>query len=1508
MIDMEEGVIKHILKGPLREIFDGTQHISSVSGSGNNWAVGHHVYGPQFQDEILERVRKQAEYCDSLQSFFLIGSMGGGTGSGLGSYLIGLLEDQFPSVYRFVSTIIPSPNDDVVTSPYNSVLSLHKMAQSADCVLPVDNQSLSAIYERILARSEGGHQGRRKGSALTDNSALAYTGKIKNVTLNKKGDAFDTMNNLVANLLLNMTSSMRFEGAMNVDINDIVTNLVPFPQLKYLFSSMTPLYALTDIRIQPRSLDQMFTDAFSRESQLVCADPKSSVYLASALIVRGAVEISDMRRNIDRMRKTLRFVPWNADGWKTGLCDVPPIGQPHSLLSLSNNCCIHQVFDRMDVRFGKLYRRKANIHHYLEYMEQQEFMDARESLRSTVSEYRKHEASLKLSNMLDISDAPQSPAGDTAAIASASSTTPSMSGGEKELQIGVSAASKSSKPQAHASGLSSHTSTPVVSVALSPSIPSVTLSPSTPSTTSGVSTLQRKRSSVIPARSHYAKRLSQDLSLKQFVRDDGSDSMDHNMSQTKEGYLDVAYSLSSKEVRQQSLSWTERELHLSSQPSSLRSPMRISHNTRPVAPMDPAHANSSSSPDPIKHHHQQHKNHTMGHVSLLSQQVITHRPTSSSSLSPNRPYPLSIVLDTTLDGTLNSPTNPSGYNSYDDSGSDYAAEDTSPLLPIHTPCVPSHHLDFSHPPYDQTRSHAYHESLTPSHHGHPSTGWWQPHSHFRLIRDNAASVAWTGVGAIPAVCLGVTLSLLDAMSYGIIIFPASNTYVPESAAQSGISMFLASTMIAQIVLTEMQGASDHAIIATIMAAYSLSTILTGVVFIIIGIFKLGNLVQFFPRHILVGCIGGIGLFLLFTGIEVTADIQQEFTMEYLRRIFEWTSFKLWGASLAAALLLKAIQRYVSHTLLVPMFYLSIPIIFYTITFSFGMSLDMLRTERWLFDLPSSEDIPFWTYFTYLDFFAVDWRAVAATLPTQMALIFFGILHVPINVPALAVSTKQDVELSSEIIGHGISNIAAGLIASPQNYLVYSNSLLYIRSGGGSRIGGVLLSLATIALWIKGGSVIGYVPTIVVGSLIFHLGIDLLLESVVHTWIIGINPFEYITILIIVGVMGGIGFTEGIVAGIILACIFFVVMCSRRFIIRESFSGLQLRSTVHRLYRQQMFLDNCGDQIHVIKLQGFMFFGTINQLETHILGVFRENAGTKFVLIDFALINGIDYSALESFQRIRRVIFNHQSHLVFCGLGALHGEVMKSGVFDAQEDDDDLQPFNVHNFATLNGALEWCENLLLEIYYCKSNRPQLSEGICVPAQTKNQLAVPDEHPQFATPRLQRTHAAASFVLKEHPHNNSTRGSVARPVSVLLQAFSEGSSFESLLGDLCGSNFELIEVQSGETLYTVGDEATELYVIEEGELVMVIPEKRDGERVVETLLPGTMVGEMDMFTGRQRVCRLYATQDALVWRLSKVSFDTLCQEYPDVMLTFVTKIALSFDAVRYHNTLKHWAQLR
>jgi tubulin epsilon len=127
VVDMEEGVVNATLKGPLGELFDSRQLLADTSGSGNNWAHGHECYGPRYREELIDKIRRPAEFCDSLQSFFLLHSMGGGTGSGLGTYVLELLADEFPEVYRFASVVFPSADDDVVTSPYNSVLALQRL-------------------------------------------------------------------------------------------------------------------------------------------------------------------------------------------------------------------------------------------------------------------------------------------------------------------------------------------------------------------------------------------------------------------------------------------------------------------------------------------------------------------------------------------------------------------------------------------------------------------------------------------------------------------------------------------------------------------------------------------------------------------------------------------------------------------------------------------------------------------------------------------------------------------------------------------------------------------------------------------------------------------------------------------------------------------------------------------------------------------------------------------------------------------------------------------------------------------------------------------------------------------------------------------------------------------------------------------------------------------------------------------------------------------------------------
>ncbi|CAN7998819.1 unnamed protein product [Ixodes hexagonus] len=303
-----------------------------------------------------------------------------GTGSGLGTAVLQMLSEEFPSVFRFDVPVFPSATDDVITSPYNTVFALEKITEFADCSCPVENEALMGICNRILKMET------KTRSTLTNCNGSSLLGQ--------KACPFDQMNNILANLLLNLTSSARFSGTLNVDLNDICTNLVPYPRLHFLVSSITPLYSLLDIGLPPRKLDQMFTDAFSSQQQLVQCDVKGGILLACALLARGGVSISDIRRNIDRIREDVRFVHWNRDGWKTGLCSVAPVGHPYSLLTLSNTTAFHHTLGQMQSRFLRLYNRKAHVHHFLqvESMEDCHFADSLSSLANLSAEYKAMES------------------------------------------------------------------------------------------------------------------------------------------------------------------------------------------------------------------------------------------------------------------------------------------------------------------------------------------------------------------------------------------------------------------------------------------------------------------------------------------------------------------------------------------------------------------------------------------------------------------------------------------------------------------------------------------------------------------------------------------------------------------------------------------------------------------------------------------------------------------------------------------------------------------------------------------------------------------------------------------------------------------------------------------------------------------------------------------------------------------------------------------------------------
>lgn len=160
---------------------------------------------------------------------------------------------------------------------------------------------------------------------------------------------------------------------------------------------------------------------------------------------------------------------------------------------------------------------------------------------------------------------------------------------------------------------------------------------------------------------------------------------------------------------------------------------------------------------------------------------------------------------------------------------------------------------------------------------------------------------------------------------------------------------------------------DHpdAVIATTITSYALSSMLTGAVFYLMGKFKFGYLVGFIPRHILIGCIGGVGWFLVATGFEVTArmDGNLSYNLDTLKRLMQADTVPLWIIPLTLAVILFYGQSKITSKFFLPLYILMIPAVFYAVTGALNLlHPDTLRDSGWIFQGPPAGE-PWWYFYT-----------------------------------------------------------------------------------------------------------------------------------------------------------------------------------------------------------------------------------------------------------------------------------------------------------------------------------------------------------------------------------------------------------------------------------------------------------------------------------------------------------------------------------------------------------------
>merc|ERR1712119_217715 len=291
---------------------------------------------------------------------------GGGTGSGLGCLMLERLSVDYGKKTKLSFTVWACPQiATAVVEPYNTVLCVHSLLEHTDVTMGVDNEAIYDICRRNL-----------------DIERPSYT----------------NLNRLIGQIVSSITASLRFDGALNVDLTEFQTNLVPYPRIHFPLATYAPVISAEKAGHEQLTVAQITNACFEPENQMVKCDPRHGKYMACCLLFRGDVVPKDVNAAIANIktRRSIQFVDWCPTGFKVGINYQAPTVVPggdlakvqRAVCMLSNTTAIGEAWARLDHKFDLMYAKRAFVHWYVgEGMEEGEFAEAREDMAALEKDY-----------------------------------------------------------------------------------------------------------------------------------------------------------------------------------------------------------------------------------------------------------------------------------------------------------------------------------------------------------------------------------------------------------------------------------------------------------------------------------------------------------------------------------------------------------------------------------------------------------------------------------------------------------------------------------------------------------------------------------------------------------------------------------------------------------------------------------------------------------------------------------------------------------------------------------------------------------------------------------------------------------------------------------------------------------------------------------------------------------------------------------------------------------------
>lgn len=662
---------------------------------------------------------------------------------------------------------------------------------------------------------------------------------------------------------------------------------------------------------------------------------------------------------------------------------------------------------------------------------------------------------------------------------------------------------------------------------------------------------------------------------------------------------------------------------------------------------------------------------------------------------------------------------------------------------------------------------------------------------------------------------GVGVVLLSAAILALLV--ALRSTQPNSVAlvqETGVAILAATvaTMAA-----DLQGAPEGVRVATAFAILGGSTLVSGLLFWMVGRLRMGRLVRFFPYPVVAGFLAGSGWLLVEGALAMVSG--RHGLSAGLAELSTPAVGVTAAAAVGLAVLLILVMRRSDSPFAMPLVLLAAALAFHAALPLLGLSVEQARGLGWLpavagdggFSLPVPTEV----------LALADWGRVLDALPAMVSVAVLGMLGLLLNVSGIELAQGRDIDADAELRCTGAANLLAGALGGPSGYVGLGMTLLAGRLGATGRGAG----LATAAVILGGLAVAGWLvsvtPVFLTAGLILFLGVELLQE-----WLIDarrrLPRTEWLIVLAVVLAIAGIGFMEGLALGLAVSLAMFVYSYSRLPVIRGRHSGAELRSRVDRSPAASLHLSGAGAAIEAMQLQGYLFFGTAEQIVAPIRDRL-ERAGEpplRFLVIDFRHIKGMDSAAAGVFRRIRNLMEAAGAVLVLSALpGAVEDAFRNCGL------DPDSDPV-LRRAPDLDHALESCEEALL----AEAGRSGGAAGADAPL-LRHLEAMTGPHPRL-------------------------RDAVAA--------------------------LDTLHLQPDELLIRAGEAASDVFIIGRGRVKVQIALPDGRSLRLRTMTAGAVVGEIALLLGQTRGADVVVETPATIHRLTAATLARLEREDPELAL--------------------------